>query len=75
MKRDHMQVLKTLYDAGQISRQAMKSIRGQILGMRNDREREDYLRLIIKRSKDKLVVPAQFYPIFKAIAELEESHD
>ena len=69
MKRDHMQVLKTLYDAGQISRQTMKSIRGQILGMRNDREREDYLRLIIKRSKDKLVVPAQFYPIFKAIAD------
>lgn len=72
MKRDHMQALKTLYDTGQISRQAMKSIRGQILGMRTDKQREDYLKVIIKRSNNKSVIPQQFYPIFKAIAQIEE---
>jgi len=53
MKRDHMQVLKTLHDAGQLSRQSMKSIRGQILGMRDDNQREQYLKIIIKRSRTK----------------------
>lgn len=31
MTRDHMQVLKTLYDNGNITRQQMKSIRGQVI--------------------------------------------
>ena len=31
--RDHIQVLKTLYDNGNISRYQMKSIRGQIFKM------------------------------------------
>ena len=47
--RNHLQVLKTLYDNGNITRQQMKSIRGQILKMSWD-EREMYLKKIIKRS-------------------------
>ena len=46
---NHLQVLKTLYDNGNITRQQMKSIRGQILKMSWD-EREMYLKKIIKRS-------------------------
>ena len=49
MERDHMQVLKTLYDNGNISRHQMKSIRGQIFKM-GRAEREAYLKKIIKRS-------------------------
>jgi hypothetical protein len=49
MERDHMQVLKTLYDNGNISRHQMKSIRGQIFKM-GWAEREAYLKKIIKRS-------------------------
>lgn len=45
----HMQVLKTLYDSGNITRQQMKSIRGQIFKM-GWAEREAYLKKIIKRS-------------------------
>lgn len=37
---NHLQVLKTLYDNGNISRHQMKSIRGQILKMSWD-EREE----------------------------------
>ncbi len=47
---EHTQVLKTLHDHGRISRQAMKSIRGQILQMKTYQEREEYLKKIIKRS-------------------------
>jgi len=47
----HMQVLQTLYFAGMITRQAMKSIRGQIKAMRTWEEREAYLKKIIKRAK------------------------
>lgn len=46
---NHLKVLKTLYDNGNISRHQMKSIRGQILKMSRD-EREMYLKKIIKRS-------------------------
>ena len=45
---EHMQVLKTLYDAGILTRQQMKSIRGQIKTM-SHRDREEYLKKIIKR--------------------------
>jgi len=47
---EHIQVLKTLYDSGSISRQAMKTIRGQIINMQSYDERESYLKKIIKRS-------------------------
>ena len=50
MKRDHMEVLITLREAGLISRDAMKTIRGQILGMKTDAEREQYLRRVIANS-------------------------
>lgn len=47
----HIQVLDTLYKDGRISRQAMKSIRGQILSMKSLAEREQYLRKIIARTR------------------------
>lgn len=40
---EHMQVLKTLYDAGILTRQQTKSIRGQIKTM-SHRDREEYLK-------------------------------
>ena len=46
---EHIKVLKILYDNGNISRQAMKSIRGQILSMQSI-EAEKYLQKIIKKS-------------------------
>lgn len=46
---EHIQVLKTLRDAGNITKQQMKSIRGQIITMR-PKDREEYLKKIIKRS-------------------------
>lgn len=45
---EHMQVLKTMHDAGSLTRQQMKSIRGQIKTM-NHQDREEYLKKIIKR--------------------------
>lgn len=50
MNRDHIQVLKTLYDNGNITRHQMKSIRGQIIKMKSWEERERYLKNIIKKS-------------------------
>jgi hypothetical protein len=48
MKRDHEQVLLTMFEAGLLTRQSMKSIRGQLMSM-TDNERESYLRKLIKR--------------------------
>lgn len=50
---EHIQVLKTLHDCGNITRQQMKSIRGQIITMR-PKDREEYLKKIIKRSRDRI---------------------
>ena len=50
----HIQVLDTLYKDGRISRQAMKSIRGQILSMKSFAEREQYLKKIIARTNKKV---------------------
>ena len=47
---EHIEVLKTLNNSGLVSRQAMKSIRGQVLSMRSFEEREAYLKKIIKRT-------------------------
>jgi len=49
---EHIQVLKTLHDCGNITRQQMKSIRGQIITMKVT-DREEYLKKIIKRSWEK----------------------
>jgi hypothetical protein len=48
--KDHIQVLQTLFFSGLITRQTMKSIRGQVLAMRSDAEREAYLKKIIARN-------------------------
>ena len=50
MNKQHMQVVKTLFDNAQITKQMMKSIRGQILKM-TDIEAEAYLKKIIARTK------------------------
>jgi hypothetical protein len=50
---EHIEVLKTLNTNGLLSRQAMKSIRGQVLNMHNFEEREAYLKTIIKKSAKK----------------------
>ena len=52
--KGHIQVLDTLYKDGRISRQAMKSIRGQILSMRSFAEREAYLKKIIRRTAKRM---------------------
>lgn len=52
-RREHIEVLKTLKDTGLLSRQAMKSIRGQLFSM-SDEECEEYLKKIISRSRRKL---------------------
>ena len=44
---EHIEVLKTIYDAGLITRQAMKSICGQVLRMPTASEREAYLKKVI----------------------------
>ena len=46
--QEHTEVLKTLHESGMISRQAMKSIRGQVISLKTHRERESYLKKIIK---------------------------
>jgi len=48
MKPEHEQVLKTMNEAGLLSRQAMKSIRGQIKNLAPDAA-EDYLKKLIRR--------------------------
>lgn len=50
MAFEHEQVLKTLSESGLISKQAKKSIRGQILGLESFEDREAYLKRIIKNS-------------------------
>jgi hypothetical protein len=45
--REHEQVLKTMQAAGLLTRQAMKSIRGQVLSMDSSRDREIYLKRVI----------------------------
>ena len=47
MQPEHIEVLQTLHRAGLLTRQAMKSIRGQILRM-PEAEAEDYLKKLIR---------------------------
>lgn len=47
---EHVQVLKTLCEHGNISRHAMKSIRGQVLQLKTFQEREAYLKKVIRGS-------------------------
>lgn len=48
LNEEHIEVLKTLFNTGLITRQAMKTIRGQVLIMKTHEEREEYLRKVIK---------------------------
>ena len=49
VKPEHTDVLATLHKNGMLSRQAMKSIRGQIISMESDEQREEYLKKLIRR--------------------------
>jgi hypothetical protein len=49
MKRDHGQVLKTMFDAGLLKRQQLKSYHGQLVALQSDDEREIFLKKIIAR--------------------------
>lgn len=40
--------MKTLNESGMITHHAMKSIRGQVIAMRTDQEREEYLKRLIR---------------------------
>lgn len=51
MKREHIDVVRTLARCRGWSKQKTKSIRGQILAMESDEEREQYLQKIIKKGK------------------------
>ena len=46
--REHLQVIDTLYKDGQITRQAKKTLRGQVLSLQTTAEREDYLQRVIR---------------------------
>jgi len=48
IKKEHIQVLKTLNEHGMITHHAMESIRGQVMRMPGDKEREEFLRKMIK---------------------------
>lgn len=53
LRTEHKQVLKTMHMAGIISRQAMKSIYGQLLDM-SDSERGQYLKKVMRNSVRKI---------------------
>lgn len=44
----HLRALQILYLSGEISRQAMKSVRGQLLSARNEAEMEKIMQNVIK---------------------------
>lgn len=48
MKKEYIEVIKTLADDRGWSRHKTKSIRGQVLSMKTDAEREAYLQKIIR---------------------------
>lgn len=47
---EHLEVLQTMVDAGLLTRQACKSIRGQVLSLGSHAEREAYLRQEIRNT-------------------------
>jgi len=67
--KEHIQVLDTLYKDGRISRQGMKSIRGQIISMDSFEEREAYLKKVIRRTAKK--VPGSIESGIKFLQDLE----
>ena len=44
----HLRALEALYLSGEITRQAMKTIRGQLLSAKNEAEMEEIMRKVIK---------------------------
>lgn len=52
MRREHLQVLMTLYEHEKISQQQIKMYRTQILRMGNDEEREIFLKKLIYSTRN-----------------------
>jgi len=50
---EHIEVIKTMLEAGMIGTQQAKMIRGQVLKLNTSAEREEYLREQIKLYKPK----------------------
>lgn len=50
---EHIEVIKTMLEAGMIGTQQAKTIRGQVLKLNTSAEREEYLREQIKLYKPK----------------------
>jgi hypothetical protein len=50
---EHIEVIKTMLEAGMIGTQQAKTIRGQVLKMNTFAEREEYLKKQIKEYKPK----------------------
>jgi hypothetical protein len=44
----HLRALQALYFSGEITRQAMKTVRGQLVTARNEAEMEKIMRKVIK---------------------------
>ncbi len=44
----HLRALQALYFYGEISRQAMKTVRGQLLSSKNEAEMEEIMRNLIR---------------------------
>lgn len=51
ISKEHIDVIRTLGNDRGWSRQKIKSIRGQVISMRTDAEREAYLRKLIRAKK------------------------
>lgn len=50
---EHVEVVKTMLDAGMIDTQTARTIRGNVLKMNTFAEREEYLKSVIKEHKVK----------------------
>lgn len=51
MERVYIDVIRTLARDRHWSKQKLKSIRGQVLALATDQEREEYLRKLIRRKR------------------------
>lgn len=50
---EHIEVIKTMIDAGMIDTQTARTIRGNVLKMNTYAEREEYLKNMIQKFKPK----------------------
>ena len=60
---EHIEVLKTMYDAGLITRPAMRSLRGQVLALPRAEDREKLLQTVIKKAGRRIHAGQETVPI------------